>query len=379
MRYRRVDTLVCYWEAGELRLRDYAQNTRRELSPLELAVLVNLSSWRSVKDLQALLTGHAAAALRTAVRRLHTANVIESSEDRRPSADLKAGRWGAWAPDAALLHFGTKNLKRIPLSAAWRALVDQLELDDFPDPLKRIPGARRRQLPDYPRRGQFPRLLLERRTWRRFGPGGVTIADVATLLGLTWAVQGWLQASPRVRSPLKTSPSGGACHSIEVYLVAANVRGLPRGVYHYCPDSHEIETVRRGLRKDALRHYLRQPWFSDCPALFVMTSVFGRVRWKYPSARAYRVLLMEAGHFCQTFCLVATWLGLAPFSTAAFADTPIERALGIDGVEEGVLYAAGVGPRPPTTSAAERNAFPQRPPATKPAHLFRRQRDVTRR
>jgi SagB-type dehydrogenase family enzyme len=159
---------------------------------------------------------------------------------------------------------------------------------------------------------------------------------------------------------LKTSPSGGACHSIEVYLVAANVAGLARGIYHYCPDSHELERVRRGLRQDAVRHFLRQPWFEDAPALFVMTSIFDRVRWKYPSPRAYRVLLMEAGHLCQTFCLVATWLGLAPFSTASFADSTIERRLGIDGVEEGVLYAAGVGPRPGPRASRRAPAFPER-------------------
>jgi hypothetical protein len=57
-------------------------------------------------------------------------------------------------------------------------------------------------------------------------------------------------------------------------------------------------------------------------------------------------VLAEAGHLAQTFCLVATWLGLAPFCTMALADTRIERDLGIDGVSESVLYAAGVGGRP---------------------------------
>ncbi len=77
-----------------------------------------------------------------------------------------------------------------------------------------------------------------------------------------------------------------------------------------------------------------------------MTAVFPRTQWKYNFARAYRVVLAEAGHLCQTFCLTATWLGLAPFCTMALADTRIERDLGVDGVTESVLYAAGVG-RPP--------------------------------
>jgi hypothetical protein len=37
-------------------------------------------------------------------------------------------------------------------------------------------------------------------------------------------------------------------------------------------------------------------------------------------------------------------LGLGPFQTAAFRDSEVERALGIDGVNEGVLYLLGAGP-----------------------------------
>src|SRR5215469_11582166 len=74
-----------------------------------------------------------------------------------------------------------------------------------------------------------------------------------------------------------------------------------------------------------------------------MTAVFARTMWKYRRARAYRVVLLEAGHLCQTFCLTATRLGLAPFSTAALRDSLIEKDLGLDGISESVLYVAGVG------------------------------------
>jgi SagB-type dehydrogenase family enzyme len=74
-----------------------------------------------------------------------------------------------------------------------------------------------------------------------------------------------------------------------------------------------------------------------------MTAVLPRTMWRYRFSRAYRVLLLEAGHFCQTFCLVATWLGLAPFCTAALRDEKIEEKLRLNGATETVLYAAGVG------------------------------------
>ena len=89
-----------------------------------------------------------------------------------------------------------------------------------------------------------------------------------------------------------------------------------------------------------------QWWFGGAGAVVLMTAVFARTQWKYEAPRAYRAVLMEAGHVCQTFCLVATRLGLAPFCTIALADSKIEKDLGIDGAAESVLYAAGVGQRP---------------------------------
>ena len=47
---------------------------------------------------------------------------------------------------------------------------------------------------------------------------------------------------------------------------------------------------------------------------------------------------------------LATWLGLAPFCLMGLADSRIEHDLGIDGITESVLYAAGVG-HPPAGSS----------------------------
>ena len=86
-----------------------------------------------------------------------------------------------------------------------------------------------------------------------------------------------------------------------------------------------------------------QPYFGEAAALFIMTAVFARTMWKYGRARAYRVVLLETGHLGQTFCLTATRLGLAPFTTAALKDSLIEKDLGIDGISESVVYVTGVG------------------------------------
>jgi hypothetical protein len=109
----------------------------------------------------------------------------------------------------------------------------------------------------------------------------------------------------------------------------------------------ELERLSKDATPRQVTKYLPgQSWYNAASALVLLTAVFARTQWRYPFARAYRVVLAEAGHLCQTFCLTASWLGLAPFCTMALADSAIERDLGIDGVSESVIYAAGFGTRP---------------------------------
>jgi SagB-type dehydrogenase family enzyme len=127
-------------------------------------------------------------------------------------------------------------------------------------------------------------------------------------------------------------------------LMALRVDGLETGMYHYDARDHRLARLPAKVSPRLASAYCAdQPYFAGAAALFIMTAVFARTMWKYGRARAYRVVLLEAGHFCQTFCLTATRLGLAPFSTAALRDSRIEKDLGLDGISESVLYVAGVG------------------------------------
>ncbi|HEY3474715.1 MAG TPA: nitroreductase family protein, partial [Anaerolineales bacterium] len=86
-----------------------------------------------------------------------------------------------------------------------------------------------------------------------------------------------------------------------------------------------------------------QKWLQNAAAVFFMTAVVARSMWKYHHSHAYRVLLLDAGHLGQTFHLVCTKLGLAPFTTAASQDVEIERMLCLDGVSEIPVYIASAG------------------------------------
>jgi SagB-type dehydrogenase family enzyme len=197
---------------------------------------------------------------------------------------------------------------------------------------------------------------MARKTHRQFSKQKLKLETVSQLLSLTWGVTGYSNSPVFGKLLYKTSPSGGARHPAEVYLMALRVEGLRPGLYHYHPGYHYLKRLRTNVtRERAWLYCARQNHVRHAAALFVMTAVFRRTMWKYRHARAYRVVLLDAGHLCQTFCLVATWLGLAPFCTAALKDTLIEEDIGIDGIRESVLYIAGVGL--PATSVRPRLRF----------------------
>ena len=346
--FRRSPFLVSYWNDKELVFENYATGTGATAAPIATEVLNFFSHWLPAEALFRRLPQYSPPSLRAAIRELVRHSLLQRSDRELRSLERAMPAWKDWNPAAGFFHFTGRDLPfEANLVSIGRYMEGLTHEKAMPVPVKHYPRAAQIVLPVPRLGGEFTRVLTSRRTWRRFEAGKLALADLATLLGLTWGVREWV-AVPRLgRFAMKTSPSGGALHPIEAYVVARDAEGIAPGIYHYDATRHRLELLRRGMTRDRMSDYVMgQRWFSEAAAFVFMTGVFTRTQWKYRYPRAYRVVLAEAGHLCQTFCLVATWLGLAPFCTMAMADSKIDRDLGIDGVTEGVLYVAGVGNRP---------------------------------
>lgn len=343
--YRRCPFLVSYWQGSRLIFENYLRRSRVSAAPLTSEILHFFDRWRLLEALAHRFSHFSPASLVRAVEALVRVGLLERSTECMDDRAEELGTWKDWSPAASFLHFSTKDAHSpIELEDSMRVLLRRAKFKPMPPSTKSYPSARQFTLPSPQRGGEFPGVLLARRTWRQFSRSAIPLEKLATLLGLSFGVQSWLQVRGLGRVPLKTSPSGGSRHPIEPYVFALRVKGLPCGLYHYAAENHRLELLRRGARPAEIVRYLNgQWWFGGAAALVFMTAVFARTQWKYPAPRAYRVVLIDAGHVCQTFCLVATWLGLAPFCTMALEDSRIEGVLHIDGVRESVLYAAGVG------------------------------------
>jgi len=296
-------------------------------------------------DLFSLLPEYSPKSILAGVRQLveNSFAVKEDTPEARRDADL-ASVWSTWLPHGSF-HFATKDVAFLSPSQGNRLFKKYLAEAPQPPLSKNYANAPRIQLPKQRiEDSEFQRVLLARKTHRDYSREYVPLEVISKLLHGTWGVTGKIDAPPFGRLFHKTSPSGGARHPGEVYLLAIRVKGLSQGLYHYDGLRNRLERLRSVRAEEkAVEYAAGQDFLRDASAVFLMTAVFPRVLWKYRFTRAYRVVLLDAGHLCQTFCLVATWLGLAPFCTAAMKDSLIEKDLGIDGIRESALYIAAVG------------------------------------
>jgi SagB-type dehydrogenase family enzyme len=176
--------------------------------------------------------------------------------------------------------------------------------------------------------------LARRRSTRSFSAEPVSLSELATLLHAAYGItQGEEQS-------LRTAPSGGALYPLELYTALAQVAGVPEGLYHYDPLRHVLEELELGELD--LREAMVYPELLEAPVLVFATAMFWRTRFKY-GLRGYRFALIEAGHVMQNLLLACSALRLAAVPIGGFFDRRLEARLGVDGVNESVVYGAALG------------------------------------
>jgi SagB-type dehydrogenase family enzyme len=180
--------------------------------------------------------------------------------------------------------------------------------------------------------------LRQRKSIRSFRDKSISQGRLSYLL---WASTGIQRIEHGYE--FRTAPSAGALYPIETYVIVNSVRGLEAGVYHYSIKSHELEFINEGDCRQAISAAaLGQGMCAGAAAVFVWSAVFERCKWKY-GQRAYRYIYLDAGHIAENLALAAVSLNLGSCAIGALYDDEVNSIIGIDGVEESVLYMTAVG------------------------------------
>ncbi|MGB0133609.1 putative peptide maturation dehydrogenase, partial [Dokdonella sp.] len=193
---------------------------------------------------------------------------------------------------------------------------------------KRIPLAR-------PGETALEELIRSRVTCRNWDTSRPLSADdFAATLFRTFAARA-VSDEPGIEVMKRAVPSAGGLHPTEAYLLVQNVEGVTPGLYHYHPIDHALEPLGEISADEAselaLRMVAGQRHFMHAHVVIVLASRFRRTFWKYRNhAKAYRAVILDAGHLSQTLYLAATERGLAAFITAAVNERDIEEIFGLD-------------------------------------------------
>lgn len=358
MRVKVSENVVFYWKGGKLICDDFVAHEQVALSSAAEPLLRWFATWKDLDSLQASGDGNGSASeLTPLAKQLLGKGILVAEGSPRHRDEERLKNWDVWRQSAKYFHFSLRTLSDTEFLGKQedRERLEQKAKAEPPPPTYKeyrdapkvaLPAPLRRLGNDEGADGDgLLDVLLRRRTCRSFDPREKMTKDqVSNLLYYAFGATKKAKSFGSSEVLLKTSPSGGARHPIEVYPCVLNVDGVAPGIYHYSVKNHELELIAEGsARPEIAAMSGDQDWTQDASVVLFYTAVIERSTWKYQSPRVYRVLCMDLGHLSQTFFLLATWLNLDAFFVGALREEPVERRLGLDWSREIVLGASGVG------------------------------------
>ncbi len=336
-------------------------NKTTELQADDIGFLCRLNAVSFVPVAELTAAGNTDAAT---ISRLIEAGLVVSDRNESPDADYRAleDRFSAtgWHPAAMSYHFAAKwsmsepGVRMEKVTNPDNKLIDRYEflVKTYGEPPRHFYSTDSEntvELPLVDNSDSLFKTLENRRTVRLFDRSHALPAkSLSAILYYVFGCLGWMKLADSLLALKKSSPSGGALHPTEAFLLIADVDAMSPGLYHYNVRNHaldEIETMSsEAARELAVVMSAGQDNLASAPVLIIMVSRYDRLFWKYRNhKKAYKVSLMDAAHLSQTFYLVCETLGLGACFTGAIRDTVIEERLHLDVVTQGVAGICACG------------------------------------
>ena len=323
MRIRRINSLIFFYEKNQFIVHNYLTNKQAVISPLISHLLQQCNHDQYFNHEEVIKIFRALPNVEGIINELIECTIFAVEGSVIDKKDVLLEEKWRWKNDAKYFHYSTQYTNfEDDLVKESESLVKLAKEKPPPQPYKNYDDTIQTKLlgflDEQHYQNEFWKLLFSRRTIRKFRREKISFKEFSTLILFTWGKSRELCDTKIGKYILKTSPSGGSRHPIEVYPIVLRVEGVEPGIYHYSVQNHKIELIRSGDFEDlTVTLCANQYWVRDASVAFFMTAVVERNMWKYSQSHAYRVILLDAGHLGQTFHLVCTKLGLAPFTTGS--------------------------------------------------------------
>lgn len=183
--------------------------------------------------------------------------------------------------------------------------------------------------------------ILDRKSYREYKNDALTLEELSYLL---WMTQGVKEIRGDNYAAIRPVPSAGARHPFETYLSINNVDKLKKGIYRYLALEHKLILLKE---EDDLYTKLTngtngQKFAGSAPVNFIWSCIPYRGEWRYTD-RAYRVMLIDAGHIGHALYIACETIGLGTCAIAAYDQQLMDELIDVDGEDEFVVYMSPVG------------------------------------
>ncbi|HEY7862856.1 MAG TPA: nitroreductase family protein, partial [Thermoanaerobaculia bacterium] len=228
-RLLRSPDILVGWDGRSLFVKDLAGQRTIVSTPEIVAILDLFGRPRTPGTAADLLPEYERPSVLRSIRRLASIGLLlPEKEGRRRVSRLRAWRQNL---ASAQYHVACRDPRYLVRPGEIdRYLRQRVVTRSRPPRFKRYPAAPRVGLPERwagsAAASHLEDILRARRTTREFARRPVLLENLAALLRGTWGKTGELESETLGKLTTKTSPSAGALHPIECYVLAWNVRGL---------------------------------------------------------------------------------------------------------------------------------------------------------
>ncbi len=165
---------------------------------------------------------------------------------------------------------------------------------------------------------------------------GLDDTALSTLLFEVFGTRGSFHWQGQGDFLMKSSPSGGARHPTECYVLLGNNSLLGTGVFHYSVKQHGLHRLKSIENDYEFVETLRKCFWDfedrikfEPYCVLVLTSVVERAQWRYRDPRSHRAILMDSGHLLGTCRIVLNSLNINYFVTHGMRERAMDDLLAI--------------------------------------------------
>jgi len=186
----------------------------------------------------------------------------------------------------------------------------------------------------------FHEVVNKRKSHRKFSDDPLTLEELSFLL---WCTQGVKKVTKNRIN--RTTPSAGARHPFETYLIINRVKSLEKGLYRYISIDHKLCFLKSIKNAEVLIEkliYKQYSFVGKGAVVFCWVAIPYRMEWRH-SVLSSKFISLEAGHICQNLYLACEAINAGTCGIGFYDQGKIDIFLDIDGEEEFTIYVAPVG------------------------------------